>query len=165
MNVLNVGPSSDGSEEQFFVYTNILDQTVVFQRSITDVTPSSIDMVKVLKSATPEKKANKKLVNFTEPSAFDSQFTLPDTYKQKIMEESKTMMMAGAESEEEMNDQTALVQKLLDEESGDSMIRRIEEECKLEAERDELMLKQKIKDEIQDTIGYEEDDEATIQSR
>ena len=44
LTVLNVHQDTD----VFFIYTNILDQVLVFQRNITDVTPRTMDMVKVL---------------------------------------------------------------------------------------------------------------------
>ena len=50
LNVLNVNQDSD----EFFIYTNILDQVLVFQRYITDVTPRTIDMVKVLSGVKSE---------------------------------------------------------------------------------------------------------------
>lgn len=50
LNVLNISRESD----EFFIYTNVLDQVLVFQRSITDVTPRTIDMVKVLSGAKSE---------------------------------------------------------------------------------------------------------------
>lgn len=50
LNVLNVNQDSD----EFFIYTNILDQVLVFQRSITDVTPRALDMVRVLSGVKSE---------------------------------------------------------------------------------------------------------------
>lgn len=37
-----------GNLEEFFIYVSILDQIIVFQRSIADLRPSSLDMIKLL---------------------------------------------------------------------------------------------------------------------
>ena len=50
LNVLDMSQESD----EFFIYTNVLDQVLVFQRCITDVTPRTIDMVKVLSGGKSE---------------------------------------------------------------------------------------------------------------
>ena len=98
MNVLGAQDEDPESMEQFFIYMNILDQEVVFQRCITDLTPSSTDMAKVMSGlkATPPSSATKKLkpkMNESEEEAFPDPFSskipnlshnLPDSYKERI---------------------------------------------------------------------------------
>lgn len=52
MKVLHTGASSKliGSEK-FYIYMCILDQVLVFERCLSDMTPSSVEMVRVLSSA------------------------------------------------------------------------------------------------------------------
>jgi len=52
LNVLNVviEDEYDLGGEQYFVYTNILDQVLVFSRMVTDVTPSSVEIAKLISS-------------------------------------------------------------------------------------------------------------------
>ena len=53
--MLHAGSSSQSKgidgEERFYIYTSILDQVLVFERCLSDMTPSSVEMVRVLSSA------------------------------------------------------------------------------------------------------------------
>lgn len=60
--MLNLRAMGEDEVDEFFIYCNILDQVLVFQRCITDVTPSSVVMAQVLSSAvksTPPQSATK----------------------------------------------------------------------------------------------------------
>lgn len=54
LKVLHTGACNKqiSGEEKFYIYTCILDQVIVFERCLSDMTPSSVEMVKVLSSAT-----------------------------------------------------------------------------------------------------------------
>jgi len=45
------GDLTTAESEQYFIYTNVMDQVLVFRRSLSDLTPSSVQMVKVLSGA------------------------------------------------------------------------------------------------------------------
>lgn len=110
LNVLNISRESD----EFFVYTNILDQVLVFQRCITDVTPRTMDMVKVLSgvksevagfSRTPGLKPLEKEEDLQlqakksglidgargQPLDLSKLGQMPNTYKAKILQKAKEM--------------------------------------------------------------------------
>jgi len=151
LNILNIGASDEFEEEKFFIYTNILDQVLVFSRVLTDVTPSTIDMAKVISSgiksaAKPtsrkteglkqlpasEKRQDEKNTSLTG----DEAFALPDSYKEKIMKQAKDM---GYQDDSVASDNENMVTDLLAEDSDDVM-KRIQEECDQEAQRDEKLL-------------------------
>ena len=97
LNVLDMSQESD----EFFIYTNVLDQVLVFQRCITDLTPSSTDMAKVMSGlkATPPSSATKKLkpkMNESEEEAFPDPFStkipnLSDSYKERILQQAREL--------------------------------------------------------------------------
>lgn len=93
-NILTV-THDEPQESDFFIYTNILDQVIVFQRSLADVTPSSEEMAKVLSSG--GKQHDSSIHAKTKVRGFNdvedpvdpifsqlNEMALPDTYKQKI---------------------------------------------------------------------------------
>ena len=109
--------------EQFFVYINILDQVLVFQRSISELQPSSLDMIKVLSNRTnslsqhqQESKATalqQMQANLPLGTTFGSGQNkggfidlsklgqIPNTYKEQILQKSKEMMRGNEDGNEE----------------------------------------------------------------
>ena len=74
LNFLSI-KSSDS--ESYYFYTNFLDQVLVFTRLISEMTPSTTDMVKVMSSGpTIEKSGGIDLSKLGQ---------IPNTYKEKIL--------------------------------------------------------------------------------
>ena len=145
--------------ENFYVYLTILDQILVFNRLVSDMTPSSVDMVKVMSS--PALKPDK-------PGVIDLSLLgqIPNTYKEKILKQSREMMGSSKSDqeipveEEDESDAENIVNNILGDESDDykekakAALEKIVQECKEEEENDAKLLQKKIKEEI----GLSEDE-------
>lgn len=153
--------NSEGSEN-YYIYLSILDQVLVFERLISDMTPSSVDMVKVLSS--PALKPDK-------PGVIDLSKLgqIPNSYKEKVLKQSRDMMGSSKSDQEvpvepveedDESDAENMVNNILGDESDDykekakAAMDKIELECKEEEENDAKLLQKKIKDEI----GLSEDE-------
>lgn len=76
--------------EQYFIYTNVMDQVLVFQRSLVDLTPSSVQMVRVLSEVKAPFPAKPKR---SRPGPDLSGLGhMPDSYKEEILRKSREMM-------------------------------------------------------------------------
>lgn len=125
------------------------------------MTPTSVDMVKVMSS--PALKPDM-------PGVIDLSKLgqIPNTYKEKILKQSRDMMGGSSKSDQEIaveeedeSDAENMVNNILDEDSDDYKERakaamdKIDLECKEEEENDAKLLQRKIKEEI---AGLSEDE-------
>ena len=158
MNILCI--KNQEAIENYYIYVNILDQVLVFKRLISEMTPSSVDMVKVMSS--PALKADKGLIDLSKLGQ------IPNTYKEKILKQSRDMMGSSKSDqeipfpveEEDESDAENMVNNILGDESdvykekAKAAMEKIDLECKEEEENDAKLLQRKIKEEI----GLSEDE-------